>query len=103
VVEEVLELVEDTEVLDDERELDDDGVPELALELLTSKKDETVVVGQGVDDDVVGEHDVEDDVVDEHGVEEVLHIVVFEMEYPSGTKSEVDEAEALEVVWLCTL
>jgi hypothetical protein len=92
VVEDVLELVEDTELLDDERELDDDGVPELALELLTSKKDDTVVVGQGVDD-----------VVDEHGVEEVLHIVVFEMEYPSGTKSEVDEAEALEDVWLWTL
>jgi hypothetical protein len=96
-------VVEDVLELDDERELDDDGVPELALELLTSKKDDTVVVGQGVDDGVVGEHDVEDDVVDEHGVEEVLHIVVFEMEYPSGTKSEVDVAEALEDVWLWTL
>jgi hypothetical protein len=88
VVEDVLELVEDTEVLDDERELEDDGVPELALELLTSKKDDTVVVGQGVDDGVV----------DAHGVEDVLHIVVLEMEYPSGTNSEVDEAEVLDDV-----
>jgi hypothetical protein len=40
-------------------------------------------------------------VVVEHGVdvlEGVLHIVVFEMEYPSRTKSEVDEDEVLDVV-----
>jgi hypothetical protein len=67
---------DDIKVLDDEGELEDDGVPELALELPRDKKDDDVAgqvvdVGQGVD------------VVVGHGVdvlEGVLHIVVFEME-----------------------
>jgi hypothetical protein len=85
LVDEALEVVEgvelvdgdDVRVLDDGEGLDNDGVPELALELPRDKKDEDVVEGHPVDD---GQGV---DVVDGHGVDVligVLHIVVFEME-----------------------
>lgn len=85
----VLELEVDEEVLEDEDEVEvlETGVLELALELLRDKKDDDVVDGVEVADAVIIEAPVG-----------VLHIVVFDIEYPSGTKSEVDDDEVLELL-----